>query len=129
MYLHVVCSCIEIYHLKNRPEIEPSTYRSTHLNHSESTAFKDDHFFLYPSLALASTPPMATSSKILSLNGKGLKLDSRTDIEPWLKAVDPTVIEEIHFGGNTLGVEASRALAEFLEKTTVLKVRTFYLAC
>ncbi|KAG5650228.1 hypothetical protein H0H81_000251 [Sphagnurus paluster] len=64
---------------------------------------------------------MATSSKILSLSGKGLKLDTRADIEPWLKAVDPTVIEEIHFGGNTLGVEASQALAEFLEKTAVLK--------
>lgn len=65
---------------------------------------------------------MASSSKVLSLIGKGLKLDTRADIEPWLTAVDPTVIEEIHFGGNTLGVEASAALAEFLEKTTVLKV-------
>ncbi|KAG5646514.1 hypothetical protein DXG03_003281 [Asterophora parasitica] len=68
---------------------------------------------------------MATSSKILSLSGKGLKLDTRADIDPWLKPYDPTVIEEVHFGGNTLGVEASQALAEFLEKTTVLKVADF----
>ncbi|GLB38223.1 putative RNI-like protein [Lyophyllum shimeji] len=68
---------------------------------------------------------MATSSRILSLSGKGLKLDSRADIEPYLKPVDPTVIEEIHFGGNTLGVEASQALAQFLEKTTVLKIANF----
>ena len=37
--------------------------------------------------------------------------------------VDPAVVEEIHFGGNTIGIEASQALAEFLEKTQVLKVR------
>jgi Ran GTPase-activating protein 1 len=63
------------------------------------------------------------SSTIFTLHGKGLKLDTRADIEPYLKDVDPTIIEEIHFGGNTIGVEASEALAEFLSKTTVLKVR------
>jgi Ran GTPase-activating protein 1 len=62
------------------------------------------------------------SSKVLSLHGKGLKLHSRADIEPWLKDIDPTVIEEVHLGGNTIGVDASAALAEFLAKTTVLKV-------
>lgn len=63
-----------------------------------------------------------TSTKVFSLQGKSLKLDSRSDIEPHLKDVDPTVIEEVHLGGNTIGVEAAKALAEFLEKTTVLKV-------
>lgn len=65
---------------------------------------------------------MSTSTKVFSLQGKGLKLDSRSDIEPHLKDVDPTIIEEIHLGGNTIGVEAAKTLAEFLEKTTVLKV-------
>jgi len=65
---------------------------------------------------------MASSSKILSLSGKGLKLDTRADIEPHLKSFDPTIIEEIHLGGNTLGVDASIALSEFLQKATVLKV-------
>jgi len=64
----------------------------------------------------------STSTKVFSLQGKSLKLDSRSDIESHLKGVDPTVIEEIHLGGNTIGVEAAKALAEFLEKTTVLKV-------
>lgn len=64
----------------------------------------------------------STSTKVLSLQGKGFKLDSRSDIVPHLKDVDPNIIEEIHFGGNTIGVEAAKALAEFLEKTTVLKV-------
>lgn len=68
---------------------------------------------------------MATSSRVLSVSGRGLKLNTRVDIEPLLATVDPTVIEEVHFGGNTLGVEASQALAEFLKKTTVLKVCAF----
>jgi len=64
----------------------------------------------------------STSTKVFSLEGKSLKLDSRSDIAPHLEGVDPTVVEEIHFGGNTIGVEAAKVLAEFLEKTTVLKV-------
>ncbi|KAJ7451592.1 hypothetical protein FB451DRAFT_1051315 [Mycena latifolia] len=59
------------------------------------------------------------SGSILSLEGKGLKLNTRADIEPWFADVDPTKIEEIHFGGNTVGVDASLALAEFLQKTTI----------
>jgi hypothetical protein len=66
------------------------------------------------------------STKILSLHGKGLKLDTRADIEPWIRDVDPTTVEEVHFGGNTIGVDAAKALAEFLEKTTVLKVNDMY---
>jgi Ran GTPase-activating protein 1 len=63
------------------------------------------------------------STKIFSLQGKSLKLDTAADIEPHLANVDPTTIEEIHFGGNTIGVAAAEALAKFLEKTEVLKVR------
>jgi hypothetical protein len=68
---------------------------------------------------------MASTSTIksLSLHGKGLKLNTREDVEPYLKDIDPTLLEEIHLGGNTIGVEASQALAEFLSKTQVLKVR------
>lgn len=65
---------------------------------------------------------MATS---LSLLGRGLKLDTRADIEPHLASFDPTAIEEIHLGGNTIGVEAAQALAEFLGKTTKLRVRSY----
>lgn len=62
------------------------------------------------------------STKILSLQGKSLKLDSHADTEPWIRDVDPTILEEVHFGGNTIGVDAAKAIAEFLEKTTILKV-------
>ncbi|TFK52178.1 RNI-like protein [Heliocybe sulcata] len=65
------------------------------------------------------------STKILSLQGKGLKLDTRADIEPYLKDADAPTLEEIHLGGNTLGVEASKALGEFLSKATSLKVADF----
>ena len=76
---------------------------------------------LFTTPIYASRPP--AMSKVFSLQGKGLKLDTRADIEPYLKDV-PTTIEEIHLGGNTIGVEAAEALAEFLAKTTHLRVRS-----
>lgn len=72
---------------------------------------------------------MATNSRILSLNGQGLHLDTRADVEPLLKDIDPTIVEEIHLGGNTIGIEAAQALAEFIEKTQVLRVRRFTRSC
>ena len=68
------------------------------------------------------TSTMSSNSKVLSIHGKSLKLDTRADLEPWIKNVDPTIIEQVHFGGNTLGVEAAQALAEFLTKATSIKV-------
>lgn len=65
---------------------------------------------------------MTVTAKVFSLQGKGLKLDTRADIDPYLHGVDPTRIEEIHLGGNTLGIEAAEAVADFLKKTEVLKV-------
>ncbi|KAK7690284.1 hypothetical protein QCA50_006939 [Cerrena zonata] len=66
-----------------------------------------------------------TDPKIFSLHGRGLKLDTKADIEPYLTGFDPALIEEVHFGGNTVGIGASEALAEFLGKTTSLKVADF----
>jgi Ran GTPase-activating protein 1 len=66
-----------------------------------------------------------TSSKVFSLHGKGLKFNTKADIEPYLeqlKAIDG--VEEIHLGGNTLGVEACIALAEVLKTCNKLKVST-----
>lgn len=65
---------------------------------------------------------MTTNSTIFSVQGRGLKLDTRGDITPILAEYDPAVVEEIHFGGNTIGIEAAQTLAEFLEKTENLKV-------
>ena len=60
---------------------------------------------------------------IYSIHGKGLKLDTRADIEPYLREIQPEVLEEIHLGGNTIGIEAAQALAEVLQKATQLRVR------
>ncbi|KDQ62641.1 hypothetical protein JAAARDRAFT_122123 [Jaapia argillacea MUCL 33604] len=62
---------------------------------------------------------------VYSLHGRGLKLDTRADIAPHLAEVDPTKLEEIHLGGNTIGVEAAQALAEVLQKATAIKVADF----
>ncbi|KAJ9669309.1 Ran GAP Rna1 [Coniosporium apollinis] len=67
------------------------------------------------------------SSKVFSLEGKGLKLDTAADIEPHIKElVDNPDVEEVRFQGNTLGVEASEALAKVLE--TKKKLQTANLA-
>lgn len=60
---------------------------------------------------------------VFSIQGRGLRLDTAADIEPHLRdlrAISETV-QEIHFGGNTIGVEASLALASVLKELKALK--------
>ncbi|KAK6540957.1 hypothetical protein TWF694_008338 [Orbilia ellipsospora] len=67
---------------------------------------------------------MATT---FSLEGKALKLDSAADIEPHLKDLVPNSdVEEFVLQGNTIGVEASEALAKVL--TTKSKLKTVNIA-
>lgn len=62
-------------------------------------------------------------TRVFSIRGQGLKLDTRADIEPHLKLLrEMKGAEEVHFSGNTLGVEASEALAEVLKDLKTLKV-------
>ncbi|EPS38586.1 hypothetical protein H072_7702 [Dactylellina haptotyla CBS 200.50] len=62
---------------------------------------------------------MATT---FSLEGKALKLTSRADIEPHLKDLPPNSdVEEFILQGNTIGIEASEALAEVLVSQSKLK--------
>ncbi|KAH7885415.1 hypothetical protein F5I97DRAFT_1810608 [Phlebopus sp. FC_14] len=68
---------------------------------------------------------MATNSRILDIRGRGLKLETAEHVAPLLEGYNPQAIEEIHLGGNTIGVDASIAFASFLKKTTVLKVADF----
>jgi Ran GTPase-activating protein 1 len=66
---------------------------------------------------------MADPSRIFSIAGRGLKLNTRADIEPHLQTLRSTKgVEEVHFGGNTLGVEACESLAEVLVDLKSLKV-------
>ncbi|SPO29010.1 probable ran GTPase activating protein 1 [Ustilago trichophora] len=69
---------------------------------------------------------MSDQSKVFSLVGQGLKLDTKADIQPHLDKLEQiTDLEEIHLGGNTLGVEACQALADILKNKTTLKVADF----
>ena len=64
---------------------------------------------------------------MFSIQGRGLKLGSRVDKEPHLKELRATKdVEEVHFGGNTLGIEACEALAEVLRDLKSLKARNIY---
>jgi hypothetical protein len=78
-------------------------------------------------LLMASTTQSGTyadSSRVFTIHGKGLSLTTREDIEPHLKELRKIKeLEEVHFGGNTLGVGACEALAEELKGANTLKVR------
>ena len=62
-------------------------------------------------------------SKIFSLEGKGLKLDTAEDLEPHiaeLRAMDD--VEEVRLLGNTLGIGACKLLGEVLATKKTLQV-------
>lgn len=62
-------------------------------------------------------------SKVFSIEGRSLKLDNASDIEPHISSLrSKTTVEEIRLGGNTLGVEACKALADVLETKKTLQV-------
>lgn len=66
---------------------------------------------------------MAADSKVFSLEGKGLKLDSAADVEPHIKSLRAMEdVEEVRLLGNTLGVEACKVLGEVLETKKTLQV-------
>ncbi len=70
------------------------------------------------------------SAKSFSIAGKNLKLDSAADIEPHLEVLRAIEgLEEVHLGGNTLGVEACEALAKELKQKPTLKVSTVAFYC
>ncbi|CAF9934845.1 hypothetical protein IMSHALPRED_009859 [Imshaugia aleurites] len=65
---------------------------------------------------------MSSSSKIFSLSGQSLKLDTAEHIEPHLKPlVSSNTVTEIQLGGNTLGAPACEALASVLKTKTTLQ--------
>lgn len=61
-------------------------------------------------------------SKIFSLEGKGLKLDTAVDLEKHIADLkNDNDVQEVRFHGNTLGVEACEALAKVLESKPTLQ--------
>ena len=66
---------------------------------------------------------MAAPTKVFSLEGKGLKLDTAEDLEAHiapLRAMDD--VEEVRLLGNTLGVGACKLLGEVLATKKSLRV-------
>jgi len=64
-----------------------------------------------------------SSSTVYSLEGKNLKLTSREDIEQYIKEINEIEdLQEIHLGGNTLGVGACQALGDVLKTKKNLRV-------
>lgn len=68
----------------------------------------------------------SSSDGVFSIHGKGLKLTSRQDAEPYVAALREMgdSVREIHLGGNTLGIEACEALAEVIKTKSQLEVAT-----
>lgn len=63
------------------------------------------------------------STKVFSLEGKALKLDTAEDLEKHIKALrEMDDVEEIRLQGNTLGIEACRVLGEVLETKKTLQI-------
>ncbi|KAL2180479.1 uncharacterized protein P884DRAFT_192603 [Thermothelomyces heterothallicus CBS 202.75] len=66
---------------------------------------------------------MASSTKIFSLEGRGLKLDTAEDLEPHIADLRAMAdVEEVHLLGNTLGVGACKLLGEVLATKKSLRV-------
>lgn len=71
----------------------------------------------------------SSSSKVFSILGKNLKANTAADLEPYLSELKELEdVEEVHFGANSLGVEACQAIAEVLKTKKHLKVCAFPLA-
>jgi len=67
--------------------------------------------------------PSAKLTKVFSLEGKGLKLDTAQDVEPHIKSLrEMNDVEEVRLLGNTLGVEACKVLGEVLETKKTLQI-------
>ncbi|KAK7425669.1 Ran GAP Rna1 [Neonectria magnoliae] len=65
---------------------------------------------------------MASSTKVFSLEGKGLKLDTAADLEPHIAELRANDVEEVKLLGNTLGVGACKLLGEVLATKKNLQV-------
>lgn len=67
--------------------------------------------------------PTFKTTKVFSLEGKALKLDTAADVEQHIKALrEMDDVEEIRLQGNTLGIEACKVLGEVLETKKTLQV-------
>lgn len=67
---------------------------------------------------------MTASTKVFSLEGRGLKMTSAEDLEPHIKELrGMDDVEEVRILGNTLGIGACKLLGEVLSTKKNLQVR------
>ncbi|KAJ1923348.1 Ran GAP Rna1 [Tieghemiomyces parasiticus] len=70
---------------------------------------------------------VAPPENVYSLEGKGLKLTTAADIEPYLAEIrDVPTLELLQLNGNTIGPEAAKALADVLKTKSSIKVALLY---
>lgn len=61
--------------------------------------------------------PQYKDEEVFSIAGKAIKLDTEADIQPYLKQLDEmNNVKKIDFSGNTIGIEASKHLANSMKK-------------
>jgi Ran GTPase-activating protein 1 len=66
---------------------------------------------------------MASSTKVFSIEGQGLKLTTAEDIEPHIASLRSMEdLEEIKLLGNSLGVGACKVLGDILATKKTLRV-------
>ena len=66
-----------------------------------------------------------TPETTYSISGKQLKFDSESDIAPYIKELtEKENVKKVDFSGNTIGIEASKALSEALlkHKDTIVEI-------
>jgi hypothetical protein len=65
---------------------------------------------------------------VFSIEGKGLKLNTAEDVQPFVDTIlQMDDLQEIRMSGNTIGVEAGKALAGALQSRNNIKVSHLFL--
>jgi hypothetical protein len=75
-------------------------------------------------VAVSSPAPSTILLPEFSISGQKLKLDSAADVAEYVKQLNKAKgLEVVNLSGNTLGLEACKAIAAALEPHQTLKVR------
>lgn len=73
-------------------------------------------------------PQTDTTDTVYSLHGSVLKFDDLASIQPYLDQLEAVSdLQEVRFGGNTLGVEACKGVADALATKKNLRVSSQHL--
>ncbi|TFK19792.1 RNI-like protein [Coprinopsis marcescibilis] len=73
--------------------------------------------------AYAACRHLYTPFRVIFTPRAGSEARHSENMEANIGNIDPSVIEEVHFGGNTIAVEASKALGEWLSRANKIKGR------